>query len=300
MRKGNESLLKGHPHLREVLVWDKSRKYASLRELLAKIRANRYQAVVNLQRFAGTGFLTAFSGAAQRIGFSQNPFSLFFTYKVAHQIGGIHETERNLELLKPLGIPPGNLRPQLYPTPSDWEKVGPFQQKPYMCLAPASVWFTKQLPAHQWVKLIQQLPFEGDLYLIGGAGDYDLCEQIRQAAGREHVQNLCGKFNLLQSAALMAKAAFNYVNDSGPMHLASAVDAPVCAVYCSTVPDFGFGPLSGRSAVVEVAEPLDCRPCGLHGHRKCPQGHFRCGENITTQQLIRAWKTTVGTPEGAN
>ena len=78
----------------------------------------------------------------------------------------------------------------------------------------------------------------------------------------------------------------NYVNDSAPMHLASAVNAPVCVIYCSTVPHFGFGPLSDISNIVEVKENLDCRPCGLHGHRACPKGHFKCAQQIDVQQLL--------------
>ena len=62
VRRGNEGLLAGHPHVREVLIWDKKhRKYAALWELLGQIRAARYGRVVTLQRFASTGFLTAFS-----------------------------------------------------------------------------------------------------------------------------------------------------------------------------------------------------------------------------------------------
>jgi heptosyltransferase-2 len=79
----------------------------------------------------------------------------------------------------------------------------------------------------------------------------------------------------------------NYVNDSAPMHLCSAMNAPVTAVYCSTVPQFGFGPLSGNSNIVEVSEKLSCRPCGLHGFKKCPENHFKCALNITTSQLLK-------------
>ena len=70
----------------------------------------------------------------------------------------------------------------------------------------------------------------------------------------------------------------NYVNDSAPLHIASAVDAPVTAVFCSTVPAFGYGPLSTNAHVVETEEKLACRPCGPHGHGKCPEGHFKCAE----------------------
>ena len=108
-----------------------------------------------------------------------------------------------------------------------------------------------------------------------------------------HVQNLCGKLSYLQSAALMARADMNYANDSAPLHFASAMDAPVTAVYCSTVPAFGFGPLRPNARVVEIKERLYCRPCGLHGHKACPEGHFRCALEITNEQLL--WWTQEAT-----
>jgi heptosyltransferase-2 len=102
---------------------------------------------------------------------------------------------------------------------------------------------------------------------------------MAKKAGSEEVVNLAGKLTLLQSAALMACAQHNYVNDSGPLHLASATNAPVSAFFCSTIPEFGFGPLSDKARIIEV-QGLDCRPCGLHGHKSCPKGHFRCGEAL--------------------
>jgi ADP-heptose:LPS heptosyltransferase len=69
------------------------------------------------------------------------------------------------------------------------------------------------------------------------------------------------------------------------MHLASAVNAPVAAIYCSTLPSFGFGPLSDKSFIVEIQEKLSCRPCGLHGRRACPLGHFHCAYKIKVEQL---------------
>ncbi|HEV9038701.1 MAG TPA: glycosyltransferase family 9 protein, partial [Puia sp.] len=79
----------------------------------------------------------------------------------------------------------------------------------------------------------------------------------------------------------------NYVNDSAPMHFASAVNAPVTAVYCSTLPEFGFGPLSDDSHIVQIAQHLDCRPCGLHGYKACPLGHFNCAHKIENGQLMQ-------------
>jgi len=58
------------------------------------------------------------------------------------------------------------------------------------------------------------------------------------------------------------------------------MNAPVTAFFCSTTPNFGFGPLSEDSKVKELTSVLACRPCGLHGHKTCPEGHFRCGNEI--------------------
>jgi len=78
----------------------------------------------------------------------------------------------------------------------------------------------------------------------------------------------------------------NYVNDSAPLHIASAMKAPVTAIFCSTVPAFGFGPLNANGRVVETTENLDCRPCGLHGYKACPKGHFKCAMNIDPSALL--------------
>ena len=71
------------------------------------------------------------------------------------------------------------------------------------------------------------------------------------------------------------------------MHFASAMNAPVTAVYCSTIPEFGFGPLSDIRHIVEIDKPLYCRPCGLHGYAECPEGHFKCALEIKQEQLIK-------------
>ena len=290
VRRGNEALLAGHPHVRQVLVWDKKhRKYAALWQLLRHIRARHYGRVVTLQRFASTGFLTAFSRAPVRVGFAKNPLSRFFTRRVPHAIGdGTHEVARNLRLLTD-AVPTPPLPPRLYPAAADEAVAAAYAAAgPYVCLAPTSVWFTKQYPEAKWLELLAALPPGLRVLLLGGPPDVAACARLAAASGRAHVTSLAGKIGLLASAALMRGAVMNYVNDSAPLHLCSAVGAPVTAVFCSTVPAFGFGPLSPVSFVVETPEPLACRPCGLHGHGACPLGHFRCADGIEVGQLLAA------------
>ena len=288
VRKGNESLFESHPFLNQVLVWDKkNNKYHHWVGLLFKIRSNQYDVVINAQRFAATGAWTALSGAKIKIGFNKNPFSFLFTNSVVHQFSekGQHEIDRNHQLLSSLFVSKVAM-PKLYPTASDELAVINYQQTPYLCIAPASVWFTKQFSIEKWVDLINELPFKGPIYLIGGPGDKLLCDQILQKINRKSVVNLAGRLSFLASAALQKKAVLNYVNDSAPMHFASAVNAPVVAVYCSTLPDFGFGPLSDHSFIVQTNEALTCRPCGIHGKKQCPLKHFDCAKTIKMDQLI--------------
>jgi heptosyltransferase-2 len=290
VRKGNESLFTGHPFLHEVLVWDKkSSKYRQLFGLIREVRKKKYDLLVNVQRFAATGLLTIFSGAKRKVGFDKNPFSFLFSDIVRHAINdedaSMHEVERNHQLVSAV-TDEQFAKPKLYPTAQDYAFVQQWKTKPYVCIAPASVWFTKQYPAAKWIDLIRALPQSMNVFLLGGPGDQALCEEIKNAIAGIEVANLAGKLNYLQSAALQQDAQMNYVNDSAPMHFASAVNAPVTAVYCSTVPLFGFGPLSANSHVVQIETPLACRPCGLHGRKACPLGHFNCAMQIRTAQLL--------------
>ncbi len=290
VRKGNETLFTGHPFLHKVICWDKKNaKYANLLSVLKQIRKTRYDILINVQRFAATGLLTAFSKARQTIGFDKNPFSFLFSDVIRHIISEnelvMHEIERNHQLIRSITDSKAG-KPRLYPSSADQETVRKWKQQPYVCIAPASVWFTKQFPQEQWITLVNALPQQLQVYLIGAPTDKDLCEEIRKASIHGNVTNLAGNLRFLESAALQQDAVMNYVNDSAPMHFASSVNAPVTAVYCSTIPAFGFGPLSDNSHIVEVATALPCRPCGLHGKKACPESHFNCARQITTAQLL--------------
>lgn len=287
LRKGNEALLTDHPHLRQVIVFDKKQgKYKNLFGLVSKIRREKYDYVFNAQRFFASGLLTAFSGAKHTIGFKKNPLSFLFSKSIDHAISANekdnHEVKRNHALIEEL-TDKYFARPKLYPSKADFENVK--QNQPYICLAPASVWFTKQLPPAKWIELIRKQPEGMKVFLLGAKGDIPLCNEIKQACSDQHVEILASQLSFLASAALMKNARMNFVNDSAPLHFATAVNAPVSAMFCSTVPAFGFGPLSDESYVFETSEKLACRPCGLHGYKACPKGHFNCA-NIDIDKVI--------------
>jgi heptosyltransferase-2 len=282
VRKGNESLLENNPFIHRVWIWNKGQnKISNLFKLSTEIRKEKFDCVVNLQRFASSGFLTFRSGALKKIGFQENPFSFCFTSKFKHEVNnGMHEVLRNLELIRE--FVPGDFPPKLFPSVRDFEKVAVYKSKSFVCVAPSSVWFTKQWPKANFIQLVKELSKKHHVFLLGAKSDFNLCEEVG-GVDNSNATNLCGKLSFLESAALMCDAAMNFVNDSAPMHFASAMNAPTTAFFCSTIPEFGFGPLSERSRIVESNEDLPCRPCGLHGKKTCPRGHFKCGESSPEQ-----------------
>lgn len=291
IRKGNESLLAHHPSIDKLIVWNKKEaKYSSLRKVIKTVRSKTYDEVINLQRFHSAGLICMFSRAKSKVGFTKNKFPFIYTRRVSHNIGdGTHEVTRNLGTIAHHEGAKSLVRPSLYPSPEDEEKIKRLIEKDdnYFCFAPASVWETKKLPTSKWIALMTECKEKGTLFLIGGPDDYALCESIKNEVNSQNIQNLCGDLSLLQSAALIRQAKMNYVNDSGPLHLASSVNAPTTAFFCSTVPRFGFGPLADNSTVIEVDENLPCRPCGLHGFKQCPEGHFKCGNDIKIKPLTK-------------
>ena len=286
LRKGNESLFSNHPFINKIYVWDKSKaKTKNLFRIIKEVRKQEYDLVLAVQRFFNAGLLASFSKGKRIIGFDKNPLSFLFNEKIPHKIGEYrHEVERNYDLIRSFA-PKFSKQLKLYPSKADYKKVEIYTKKEFIVIAPASVWYTKQFPKEKWIEFLDRLK-DINTYIIGAPDDNELAKNIISSSINMNVINLCGGLNLLQSTALMGQAKMNYVNDSAPQHLASSVNAPTSSIFCSTVPEFGFGPLSDNSKIIELETPINCRPCGLHGHKSCPEKHFNCAKNINVNQLI--------------
>ena len=288
IQQEHTSVFRNHPYVNQVITVEKSQiKLPAAHQLLRQIRATNYHRVINLQHSTATGLLTAFSGAEERLGFTKNPLSTGFTRAIPYFIGAdMHEVGRNMQLLSPAAYTPLTL-PRLYPTPADVDAITPYTLAgDYLCLAPGADQRTRQLPTEQWLKLLASLPARYQVYLVGTTADAEACAELARRSHRSGVVNLAGQLSVLTTAALLRGAVLNYVHDSAMLHLCSAVAAPICAVYCSTVPAFGFGPLSPHSWVVETAAELECRSCDVTGYAQCPLTHFLCGRGIGTTQLL--------------
>lgn len=286
VRKDAAGLFDEHPFIKKTWIFDRSQgKWKELFRLSKLIRAQKFSLAVTLQRFGSSGFLIWRSGAEVKCGFSKNPFSFSFTHKAKHVIGdGTHEIQRNQQVIAAITDNEPSF-PRLYPAAKHQQEIESYISNPFVTISPASVWFTKQWPKEKWIELINRMPSTRYVYLLGGKNDIGLCDEIISRCKHTHVTNLAGKLSFLASAALMQRALMNYSNDSAPLHIASAMQAPLTAVFNSTVPQFGFGPVHSNATIVEIQRKLECRPCGLHGHKACPKGHFKCAMEINVNEI---------------
>ena len=293
VRKGLEDIFKAYPqgNFGQVWTYDKSNKLKSWWALRNDFTNEKFDQVFVAQRFFGMGLLSISIGAKKVVGFDKNPLSLFFDEKVPHEFGqGKHETERNTQLLASW------LGPHLHKPFLNASHLNNFpvdlQPKKYLSISPGSVWETKRFTVHKWIDFIRLLPLDQEIVLMGSAAEKHLSDEIEQAfmVSSRHISNACGRFNLQEAIAVFQQSLMSFVNDSGPLHICSAVNTPTVAIFCSTIPAFGFGPLAKQNKIIEVKEKLTCRPCGDHGKKSCPEIHFNCANSIDVQEMLQTYQ----------
>ena len=195
--------------------------------------------------------------------------------------------ERYFEAARDLDVGPDGGPPEfaIAPTPrarvDEWLAAEGLGGSAVAVFAPGAAHATKRWPAAHWAALAGRLAARGLTPLIvGGALDRGLASRI------EGVRSVAGVFSLQETGALLARARVVVSGDTGVMHMATAVGAPVVALFGPTVRQFGFLPYRARAEVLE--RPLDCRPCSAMGSGRCPMGHHACLEDITPAEVDAA------------
>ncbi|MGQ0647894.1 MAG: glycosyltransferase family 9 protein [Gemmatimonadaceae bacterium] len=297
---GGASLLRGHPAVHRLVVYDKrgaDRGVAGFMRVARLVRAESPDAVAYLaQGSHRSGALARIAGYGERVGFATSAGRRWYTASVT-TVPGTHHAERLWCLARQAREPnEADLRPTLFPGAEDVAAVEwllashAAEREPLIALAPGSVWATKRWP--WFAELARLLASHGRIVVIGGPDDRALAGEVAAAVG-ERVIDATGKLPLLASAALIRRARVLVTNDSAPLHLASAMNTPTVAIFGPTVTGYGFGPLAERREVAEVAH-LTCRPCHAHGPMTCPLGHFRCMRDLLPAQVLDAARRVGG------
>lgn len=153
-----------------------------------------------------------------------------------------------------------------------------------VAVAPSAAHATKRWPIDHWGNVVARLSAEGHQVLIlGGPLDRGLCEGIAlRGKGRAHAA--ISPDGLPGTAALLRRTRLLISGDTGLMHLATAVETPVLALFGPTVEAFGFFPYRARARVLQL--DLPCRPCSSKGTGNCPLEHHRCMRDLTPEMAL--------------
>ena len=154
--------------------------------------------------------------------------------------------------------------------------------KPLIAFAPgAEFGSAKRWPTTHFAQLahiVRDAYPEADIVLLGSAKDHDVCEEIAAQVGPK-VKNMAGVTTLEQALAVLATADAVVSNDSGLLHVASALNRPVIGLYGPTDPDHA-PPFSDVAKAISLR--LSCSPCKK---RECPLGHQNCMKQLEAQMV---------------
>ncbi len=286
-----KDVFKNNPYLDKLIVFDK-KKHSTIK-LIKLLKEENYDIAISPHRSHRASYSLFLARIKKRIGFDRAGFSFLYTDLVEHKFDGTHEIDRNLKLLSKLKNFSEN---KLYKFPEifldeneeDFYKEFSLKSKNYILVAPGSKWATKRWTIEGFKEIIDYLLSKGEIVaLFGGTEDMDIAKNILKFFPEtENLLNLVGKTSLRESFSIVKHAKLLISNDSAPVHMAVAFNTPVVDIYGPTIKDFGFYPY--RNGIVVEVENLYCRPCGLHGHNKCPEGHFKCMKDLKPNKVIEA------------
>ena len=240
----------------------------------------------------------------RRIGYNRPWFNrLAYTETVPRDFARLEEIERLFQLLTPLGIglPAPKARLVLPQAALDraamiWERELPAGEGPILGVHPGSAWPTKCWPVEYFSRVLDLAAAAGArLLLLAGPGEEGIARAVLDWASpqaRARALDLSGRLSLPELAAVLGRVDAYLTNDSGPMHLAWVQDTPLVALFGPTTRALGFFPRGENSTVLE--RDLPCRPCGLHGHRRCPLKHHDCMREISPEQAWAALAPKLG------
>ena len=294
--------------------WPGLPAFGRLAKLAARLRRARYDLIVDMHGQFRTAFFTLAAGAPVRVGFDRPRAQVWsasgrtfpaetyrhawkgareaswiaYTHRMAVPTLDLHAVDRYLNIGPMLGLD-GGPADFSFPIPQHavegvdalLNKHGIAAGAPVLLCAPGTNWETKHWSADRFAEVARHFLKRGwRMVLIGSERERSVCARV--AAAATGTVDLCGQTSLAELAALVRRSGGCITNDSGPMHMAVALDRPVVSIFGPT-DALWIGPYGRPDAVVRA--DLPCAPCYLRELRQCRHGHA-CMDQVTAAAVI--------------
>jgi heptosyltransferase-1 len=299
-------------------------RLAGLARLLAHLRARRYDLVIDLQGQLRSAVLALATGAPLRIGFdrprpemrrssnrklpeeawkhcwkgAREGAWMAYSHRIALPTIDLHAVDRYLLLGPMLGLDedtpdfsfvvPADAVARIERRLSGHGAGGPGDKFAPIVLAPSTRWETKHWRREGFCEVARHFAAKGRaIVLVGSAEERIACDEI--AAAAPGTLNLAGRTSVPELAAVLRCCAVCVSNDSGPMHLAVALERPVVSMFGPSDP-LWIGPYGRPDAVINAN--LACSPCYLRELSRCPYDHA-CMRQISSATVIARIEATL-------
>jgi lipopolysaccharide heptosyltransferase I len=283
--KGFAGILEGHPLIHKLWIIDKDswkkprnlrRTWSQIWKLQRDLRRERFDLVLDLQGLLRSALIALATGVGERVGFesAREGSKFFYKYRVSTDTE-LHAVEKNLLFAKFVGCDqaePVFPLPPLGEVPEAVRNMGH-----YAVIAPSAGTLVKRWPAEYFGRLASMLPVPS--VVVGGRSDAALGEEVARLSGSRAV-SLAGRTSFKELGALIRDSQFLVSSDTGPMHLAAALNAPVFAIFGPTSP-VRTGPYGKIHTIIRLELP--CSPCFTR--KPCPD--WRCIRDITPEVVFR-------------
>ncbi len=258
-------LLENHPHLNEVILFDRKflgkawyhpRAFGSLLSLIWRLRRSKFDLVIDLQGLFRTASLAWLSGCKNRFGMTMTRelAHIFYTHKIPQDQDCIHLVDYYLKIIQTAGASRTQVEFVLPVDPAAVDSVNEMLRAHgvdvdnYVVFMPGSVHSDKWWPVERFAVLADRISSQFGLSVVatGTASEKDIVKKLQSLAAVP-VADFAGQTSLRELIALLRAAKLVLGNDTGPGHIAAALDTPTVLIF-------------GRSNPVRIA-PYRKRNC---------------------------------------
>lgn len=255
-------ILKGNPHLDEVIIFDEKDRH---RSMLAKLnfinllRSKKFDTVFLLHRSFSRALICRLAGIGQRIGHNTKKRSFLLTQKISlPKKDSLHRIDFYLHVIEKAGLRVEDRYLDFILAPEEEKYVEDFLSRNsvnkddfVVALNPGGNWMPKRWPKEYWAELADKLisRMKARVIITGSISDLPLASQIKEKMAEKPLL-ACGVFNIKHLGALAKRADLFITADTGPMHIANAVGAKkIIAIFGPTAKEI-TGPYPDTNVVI--------------------------------------------------